>query len=231
MACKSDPKRRRRRRIGKRGRELVFKITAFTPPSDYCVGFNETQPPRSSSQSLLITHARLSHAVFFCFFLSGPFCQWARDEPRTQTQKGRKWNQYVCCPEPPPPRPSAAARGAKMLTSLPRFFQKQREPSLRVSAVGRERERQEVQIVQQREGRVGETWAHVLRGQKGHPPPPFVDTRQSLCPLTLTWARLVSAAGVPARERQIWKERKERQHRRKGREKAISLNGTPHNSP
>lgn len=28
-------------------------------------------------------------------FPPGSFCQWARDEPRTQTEKGRKWHQYV----------------------------------------------------------------------------------------------------------------------------------------
>lgn len=161
MACKSDPKRRRRRRIVKRGRELVFKITAFTPPSDYCVGFNETQPPPEQRPQPLITHAR-SLASYTLSFSASFFQDHSLNERETSQEPKRKKDEngtstYAVQNCPPTPPPGAVARGAKLLTSLPRFFQKQREPSLRVAAVGRERERQEVQIVQQREGRVGET--------------------------------------------------------------------------
>lgn len=68
MACKADPKRRRKKRIVKRGRELVFNITSLHPPPS-CFGFNEAQP-QSSSEALLISNARLLNAVFFPLLLS-----------------------------------------------------------------------------------------------------------------------------------------------------------------
>lgn len=90
MACKADPKRRRKKRIGKRGRELVFEITSPHLPPPFPCWFTAAAPPRAAVQTLLT-------CLFFSppLFLPGSLCQWSRDEPRTQTEKGWKWHQYV----------------------------------------------------------------------------------------------------------------------------------------
>lgn len=63
MACKADPKRRRKKRIVKTGRELVFNITSLLPPS--CFGFNETQPLRAA-----VKHFNIERPAPKCCFSS-----------------------------------------------------------------------------------------------------------------------------------------------------------------
>lgn len=88
MARKADSKRRRKKRIGKTGRESVFEITSLHLPSPR-VGLMR----RHRSEQ----HCNTSNMQFFSpRFLSGSFRQRPRDEPRTQTEEGRKRNQYVC---------------------------------------------------------------------------------------------------------------------------------------
>lgn len=170
MACKADPKRRRKKRIGKTGRELVFEITSLHLPPSRVGLLRRHRPERQCNTSNV-------HFLSPPLFLPGSFCQWPRDEPRTQTEEGWKWHQYVR--RLTRTAHSSAHRHAALNCQplFPRFFQKQRKPFLRLAALSRERERQTLQIVQQREGRGAEARAHLLRGQKGHPPPPLVAKR------------------------------------------------------
>lgn len=136
-----------------------------------------------------IARSALTHCFFFFFLFfqdrSINDCEMILETKRKKDENGTSTsNQSWSLPSTAPP-------GAKLQTSLPRFVQNQREPSLRLAALSREREGQKIQIVQQREGGVDETRAHFLRGQKGHPPPPFVDNRPSL--FRTRWSELVSS--------------------------------------
>lgn len=100
--------------------------------------------------------------------LSGPHRQRPRDERGSQAEEGRERNQYVGSPRQPsilPPRTLLTL----LLLSPNRLLQKQQELQslVRLAALCGKGEEQEIQIFQQGEGRVGETWTSVLGSQKG----------------------------------------------------------------
>lgn len=122
---------------------------------------------------------------------------------------------------------STSPHGAKLQTFLPRFFQNQHKPFLRLAALSRERERQKIQVVQQREGRVSETWAHLLRGQEGHSPPPLVDERPSLLPLLLIWTQSRLCCRSPGTRKRNQKRKKKETASEEKKRKSNILDWSP----